>query len=215
MRWRNYGLWASIASLLYMFFRDMGFQIDLTQWETYVNGILGILVAMGIISNPEASKGYFQIKKNVTGQTGQQMAQNVQKQYVQKEMTNQNQQPPTNEPSIQNSASYGIPMTSQNNVGGNTSNQQPQVQNNSTNQQGQMQQNPTNQQAQMQQKPMNQQGQTQQKRMNQQNQIQPNPMNQQENMQQTQMNSQTTNQPTEEVEVPPIEQIGAEHNEKW
>ncbi len=204
MRWRNYGLWASIASLLYMFFRDMGLQIDLTQWETYVNGILGVLVALGIISNPEASKGYFQIKKNVTGQTGQQMAQNVQNQFVQNEMTNQNQQVPTNEPSIQNSASYGIPMTSQNNGGGNTANQQPQVQTNSTVQQGQMQQYPMNQQGQMQQTPINQQ-----------NQMQPNNMNQQENMQQTQTNPQTNNQPREEVEAPPMEQIGAEHNERW
>ncbi|QOR68259.1 hypothetical protein IM538_09205 [Cytobacillus suaedae] len=214
MRWRNYGLWASIASLLYMFLRDMGLQIDLTHWETYVNGILGILVALGIISNPEASKGYFPIKKNVTGQTGQQMAQNVQNQFVQNEMTNKNQQMPTNEPSIQNSASYGIPMTSENNGGVNTANQQPQVQTNATAQQGQMQQNPMNQQGQIQQNPINQQGQMQQT-INQIDQMQPNNMNQQENMQQTQTNPQTNNQPREEVKAPPIEQIGAEHNERW
>ncbi|MBE4909051.1 hypothetical protein IMZ08_13360 [Bacillus luteolus] len=199
MRWRNYGLWASIASLLYMFFRDMGLQIDLTQWETYVNGILGVLVALGIISNPEASKGYFKIKKNVTGQTGQQMAQNVQNQFVQNEMTNQNQQMPTNEPSIQNSASYGVPMTSQNNSGENAVNQQLQQPINPANQQGQMQQTPMNQ----------------QDPVHQQNQVQPNTMKQQQNMPQPQNKPQTNNQPREEVEAPPMEQIGAEHNERW
>jgi uncharacterized membrane protein len=207
MRWRNYGLWASIASLLYMFFRDMGFQIDLTQWETYVNAILGLLVALGIISNPEKSKGYFPIKKNVTGQTGQQLAQNVQNQYIQNEMANQNQQIPTNEPSFQNSASYGTPMTTQNNgVQQNTVNQQVPVQNNSSAQQGQIQQPTANQQNQQQSDQMNQQG--QQVPTNQQTQTQPYRNNQQ-------VNIQTDSQSIEEVEAPPMEQIGAEHNERW
>lgn len=197
MRWKNYGLWASIASLLYMFLRDMGYQIDFTQWETYVNGILGVLVALGIISNPEQSKGYFPMKKNVTGQTGQQLAQNVQNQFVNNEMTNQNQQLPTSQPSIQNSASYGTPMTAQNNGG----------QQNSTNQQGQMHQAPQNGQNRMQQEPLNQQAPMNQNTQNQ--------SNQQENMQQSQMNPHIDTRSTEEVEAPPIEQIGAEHNERW
>lgn len=62
MKWKNYGLWVSIASLLYMTLKDLGFQIDLTQWQTYVTGILGILVTLGIISNPENGKGYFNAK---------------------------------------------------------------------------------------------------------------------------------------------------------
>lgn len=62
MKWRNYGLWTSIASLLYMVFKDLGLQIDLTSWETYVTSVLGILVALGIISNPENGKGFFNKK---------------------------------------------------------------------------------------------------------------------------------------------------------
>ncbi|WP_175638935.1 hypothetical protein [Metabacillus schmidteae] len=62
MKWRNYGLWMSVASLLYMVFKDLGLQIDLTSWETYVTSILGILVTLGIISNPENGRGFFNAK---------------------------------------------------------------------------------------------------------------------------------------------------------
>ncbi|WP_197089583.1 hypothetical protein [Bacillus sp. SA1-12] len=62
MKWKNYGLWVSIASVLYMVLKDLGYQIDLTRWETYVTGILGILAALGIISNPENGKGFFNAK---------------------------------------------------------------------------------------------------------------------------------------------------------
>jgi hypothetical protein len=45
-----------------MVLKDLGYQIDLTQWETYVTGILSILVALGVISNPENGKGFFNAK---------------------------------------------------------------------------------------------------------------------------------------------------------
>jgi uncharacterized membrane protein len=63
MKWKNYGLWVSIASVLYMVLNDLGLKIDLTEWQTYVTAILGILVGLGIISNPENGKGYFNAKK--------------------------------------------------------------------------------------------------------------------------------------------------------
>ena len=63
MKWRNYGLWVSMASVIYMVLRDMGMQIDLTQWETYVTAILGILATLGVISNPEQGRGYFTIRR--------------------------------------------------------------------------------------------------------------------------------------------------------
>ncbi|MEK5443987.1 MULTISPECIES: hypothetical protein [unclassified Fredinandcohnia] len=59
MKWKNYGLWVSLASILYMVFKDLGAQIDLTAWETYVTAILGLLGALGIISNPDKGKGFF------------------------------------------------------------------------------------------------------------------------------------------------------------
>lgn len=45
-----------------MVFKDLGLQIDLTQWDTYVTAILGVLVALGVISNPEDGKGFFNAK---------------------------------------------------------------------------------------------------------------------------------------------------------
>ncbi|WP_193559350.1 hypothetical protein [Metabacillus litoralis] len=66
MKWKNYGLWVSIASVMYMILKDLGLQIDLTQWETYVTSILGILVTLGIISNPESGKGFFDAKTKST-----------------------------------------------------------------------------------------------------------------------------------------------------
>lgn len=62
MKWKNYGLWVSIASVLYMVIKDLGYQIDLTRWDTYVTALLGILVALGVISNPESGKGFFNAK---------------------------------------------------------------------------------------------------------------------------------------------------------
>jgi len=62
MKWKNYGLWISISSILYMVFRDIGIEIDLTTWETYVTAILGILATLGVIANPEKGRGYFQRK---------------------------------------------------------------------------------------------------------------------------------------------------------
>ncbi|MGM0873804.1 MAG: hypothetical protein ACQEWV_03215 [Bacillota bacterium] len=62
MKWKNYGLWVSIASVLYLVFKDLGLQIYLTQWDTYVTAILGILVILGVISNPENGKGFFNAK---------------------------------------------------------------------------------------------------------------------------------------------------------
>lgn len=59
MKWKNYGLWVSLGSILYMVFKDLGMQIDLTAWETYVTAILGLLGALGIISNPDKGKGFF------------------------------------------------------------------------------------------------------------------------------------------------------------
>ncbi|MCH1627649.1 hypothetical protein [Fredinandcohnia quinoae] len=59
MKWKNYGLWISIASILYMVLKDLGFKIDLTEWQTYVTAILGVLATLGIISNPEKGKGFF------------------------------------------------------------------------------------------------------------------------------------------------------------
>lgn len=45
-----------------MVINELGLTIDLTKWQTYVTVILGILMGLGIISNPENGKGYFNAK---------------------------------------------------------------------------------------------------------------------------------------------------------
>jgi uncharacterized membrane protein len=57
-RLRNYGLWVSIASLLFMIVQDLGLHITPEKWNAYVDLILGILVMLGIISNPKEGKWF-------------------------------------------------------------------------------------------------------------------------------------------------------------
>lgn len=51
-RLRNYGLWISVASLVFMILQNSGIQITPETWNLYVNAILGILILLGIINNP-------------------------------------------------------------------------------------------------------------------------------------------------------------------
>lgn len=51
-RLRNYGLWISVASLVFMILQNSGIQITPETWDLYVNAILGILILLGIINNP-------------------------------------------------------------------------------------------------------------------------------------------------------------------
>jgi uncharacterized membrane protein len=57
-RLKNYGLWVAIASLLFMVVQDLGFHVTPEKWNTYVDVILGILVMLGIISNPKEGKWF-------------------------------------------------------------------------------------------------------------------------------------------------------------
>lgn len=84
MKWKNYGLWVSLASILYMVFKDFGMQIDLTTWETYVTAIIGFLAALGIISNPDKGKGFFDKIPDTPAEAITQVTEQLQ---------NQNQQP--------------------------------------------------------------------------------------------------------------------------
>ncbi len=97
MKWKNYGLWVSLASILYMMFKDLGMQIDLTRWETYVTAIIGFLAALGIISNPDKGKGFFDKIPETPAEAITQVAEQLQ---------NQNQPPSTGQqgmpPQIQN-----------------------------------------------------------------------------------------------------------------
>lgn len=57
-RFKNYGLWLSVASLLLMVLQDAGVNITPEKFNAYVQAILGILVLLGIVSNPKEGKWY-------------------------------------------------------------------------------------------------------------------------------------------------------------
>jgi uncharacterized membrane protein len=57
-RLKNYGLWLSVASLLFMVAQDLGLHITPEKWNAHVDLILGILIMLGIISNPKEGKWY-------------------------------------------------------------------------------------------------------------------------------------------------------------
>lgn len=55
---KNHGLWVAIAALFYLVLEDLGYQIDPTLWETYVTLIIGILISLGLVSNPKEGKWF-------------------------------------------------------------------------------------------------------------------------------------------------------------
>lgn len=57
-RYENYGMWVSIASAVLLILQTLDVGIDAGKYNTIVNAVLGILVALGILSNPSQGKGY-------------------------------------------------------------------------------------------------------------------------------------------------------------
>ncbi|OKP85835.1 phage holin [Paenibacillus sp. P32E] len=64
-KWRNYGLWVSLTVAVLLGVQTTGaiFGVQLApekydEVTTAVNALLGVLVVLGILSNPEAGKGY-------------------------------------------------------------------------------------------------------------------------------------------------------------
>jgi len=64
---KNYGLWVSVFSLIGLILANYGLYdaIGLTSesYQSIVNGVLGLLVAAGIISNPASGTGYVDSEK--------------------------------------------------------------------------------------------------------------------------------------------------------
>lgn len=117
MKWKNYGLWVSLASILYMVFRDLGVQIDLTTWETYVTAVLGILATLGIVSNPEKGKGFFDKVPTSPTEAITQVAQHLQNQGQQNQQIGLNQtnmnQPLQNQQMGSNQQNMNQPLQNQ------------------------------------------------------------------------------------------------------
>ncbi|MEC0168860.1 phage holin [Paenibacillus graminis] len=64
-KWRNYGMWVSLTAAVLLGVQTVGaifgFQLAPEKYNEVtvaVNAVLGILVVLGIVSNPEAGKGY-------------------------------------------------------------------------------------------------------------------------------------------------------------
>lgn len=57
-KFRNYGLWISLISAVLMILQSMGLKFDAPYVNEIITSILGVLVALGIISNPSDGNGY-------------------------------------------------------------------------------------------------------------------------------------------------------------
>lgn len=57
-KFRNYGLWISLISAVLMILQSIGLKFDLPYINEVITSILGVLVALGIISNPSDGTGY-------------------------------------------------------------------------------------------------------------------------------------------------------------
>lgn len=58
-RYKNYGLWMSLASFVFLIIQENGFQITPEKWNVYINSILSILILLGIINNPNTKNRGF------------------------------------------------------------------------------------------------------------------------------------------------------------
>jgi uncharacterized membrane protein len=56
-RLKNYGLWLAIAALVGLFVNDLGLLAP-DKYDQYVNAILTVLIAAGIVNNPSSGKGF-------------------------------------------------------------------------------------------------------------------------------------------------------------
>lgn len=58
-RWRNYGLWVSIAAVIPLLLSAFGIKVVPSEYQEIVNAVLAILVTAGIISNPTTTTRWF------------------------------------------------------------------------------------------------------------------------------------------------------------
>lgn len=57
MKWKNYGLYVALAALLGLFVNDLGLLAP-EQFQRYVDAVLALLVAAGVVSNPSQGNGF-------------------------------------------------------------------------------------------------------------------------------------------------------------
>jgi uncharacterized membrane protein len=56
-RWKNYGLWIALAALIGLFVNDAGLLAP-EKYQQYVDAVLTVLIAAGIVTNPSIGKGF-------------------------------------------------------------------------------------------------------------------------------------------------------------
>jgi uncharacterized membrane protein len=56
-RFKNYSLWVSLAALIGLFVNDAGLLAP-EKYQQYVDAILTVLIAAGVITNPSIGKGF-------------------------------------------------------------------------------------------------------------------------------------------------------------
>lgn len=64
VKWQNYGLWVALGALVVMIVADVS-NIAPEKAQTYVDIALSILIAAGVVSNPNAGKWF--VDKNGDG----------------------------------------------------------------------------------------------------------------------------------------------------
>lgn len=58
-RFKNYGLWISVAALVPMVLQGFGLDVLPSNYTEIINGILGVLVMAGILNNPTTDSKWF------------------------------------------------------------------------------------------------------------------------------------------------------------
>ncbi|MBY6929064.1 phage holin [Clostridium botulinum] len=64
-RFKNYGLWVSIAALIPLILKSFGVEVIQGDYEQIVQAILSILVMLGIVSNPTTDAKWFSDDKTL------------------------------------------------------------------------------------------------------------------------------------------------------
>lgn len=56
---KNYGLWVSLASTVLLVLQALEIGIDAGKYNEFVNILLALLVALGVISNPQTENKWY------------------------------------------------------------------------------------------------------------------------------------------------------------
>ncbi|ACD22432.1 MULTISPECIES: phage holin [Clostridium] len=64
-RFKNYGLWVSIAALIPLILKCFGIEVIQGDYQQVVQAILSILVMLGIVSNPTTDTKWFNDDKHL------------------------------------------------------------------------------------------------------------------------------------------------------